>query len=167
MKKHIQLITPETLIAYRKSFEESKSIEKKIVDRIDYIVQILCKVFDRKLRYWCFPDAQEGEIGTAYHYIYDFSISIEFGFSYKRNDYMDFIDKNGEVCTIINLLPVRWLFEDFEKELTDGVKKYKDSLTIDSCVKKAKAQESKNKRLIASAKSKLTKEELEALLRSR
>jgi hypothetical protein len=77
-----------------------------------------------------------------------------------------FIDRDGATWDIGNcLLPLRWLYEDFEEEFNNGHEAYEEQ----ERQKKIARLEAKKKKLEGkselrkSAKAKLTKEEIEAL----
>lgn len=91
------------------------------------------------------------------------SITLRAEWNLKRE--IIFIDKNGGEWGLAEGVPTRWLYEDFEKEFTDGLQLYTDK-------QKQKAQQAKltklqreeqKKELVKSAASKLTKEERKVL----
>jgi len=150
---------------YISDYEEAKSIvgnkEAIIIDRIDYIVKTIHKTFNKKLNYWYFDGAREGEVGPVrldedYIYLIIDSSSAE----------LEIIDKDGDEIDLRESFFTRWLTEDFEQELIEGKELYKQAeRDRDRKAKVRKEREKKGKKaLIEFAKKKLSKEELNALL---
>lgn len=142
--------------------------EKLIIDRINYIVNCLDKSFPNKSYVkkanWFFVNAEEGELGDFWNnHGLEFIDIIFLNFPNK----MIIIDKKGiEYDFAIGSLPTRWLFEDFEEELIEGTKKYKELEKKKEEYEKQKKiiEKKENFDLLKSAKEKLTKEEFSALM---
>ena len=130
-------------------------------------MRFLYKTFDGELDYWYFNGAGEGEVGDLSKYIGDIEI---YGFvfeSVKDPDEIEITDKYGKYFCLHdgNRIPTRWLCEDFEQEVLDGIKSFKKQ-EAERLTKKKELDDKKKakKQLLAeSAKKKLTKEELAAL----
>ena len=148
--------------------------EERIHDRITYILKKVCQEFGDELSTWYFYEAGEGELGNLWKYFNDETtisgivIDIETKPLARESeldgDYV-IIDKYGDEFCIGDEIPTRWLYEDFEKELSGGKVKYiqnqadKKRADAEKSLKKKKEQQE----LIVSAKKKLTKSELAAI----
>lgn len=152
--------------------QKVSEMENIITNRIDYIVKTIYKVFSNKLAHWYFNGACEGQIGPLWKNYSNENINLVFEATRDRNynyNYkeMTIIDKFGSEYGFDSSIPTRWLFDnEFESELINGkiaFEKRKHELmaaqTSEFNLKKAK-----NKKLVAAAKEKLSKEELAALL---
>jgi hypothetical protein len=73
--------------------------------------------------------------------------------------------KDGSVWEFYGEFPTRWLFEDFEEELTQGIKDWQKQLAEEIKQKAAKraAKKAAKEKLKAAAAAKLTPEERKAL----
>jgi hypothetical protein len=146
--------------------------EEKIYNRITDIHRTICKEFGDTLDTWYFYGAEEGEIGDLWGNLGDDSIDrmeveIIMVPNKPSSDYSDYkiIDKHGKELDLSSSIPTRWLYEDFEKELSEGSKKYvqqKADKKRMAAERRLKKKEEK-KILIEAAKKKLTKQELTAL----
>jgi hypothetical protein len=156
MKKHS--IKHDLVKSWQKASSEADFLEGAIVERMDYIIHTIFDTFGSRLGSWYFSDAQEGQMG---HLTYDEPDLFMQWWQPEIKEDMFIIDKNGEEYMFDQSIPTRWLFEDFENELIDGKKKYeeKESAILVERLSKKEAR----KKLIASAKKKLTKAELAAL----
>jgi len=145
----------------KKAMKQANSILSKIEDRCNYIMQSVFAAFEEEHAYWYFFGAKEGEVGDFLsHYTKD-SVSVIVD---CEGDLIILLKDNSE-WNLNDSFPSYWLFEDFEKELISGKKKYEDK-KIKEALKKKEAEtqkKEKKKQLLESAKNKLTKEELEAL----
>ena len=74
---------------------------------------------------------------------------------------LELIVDGTKIDVVENGFPLRWLFENFEKELKEARKKYLDNAAEEKV--KLKQAAKKKKMLLTSAKKKLSKEELEVL----
>ncbi len=152
------------------SITQTGRLENIIIERITYIIHTLFEKFDMKLDTWYFDDAGESQVGNlADHYgKYEIdSIAIELNKNFKYKD-ISIIDRFGEEWSWGNSIPIRWLFEDFEKEIIDGKVKY---IEKEAARKSRQKELSANKKkkdqlLIEQAKKKLSTEELAAIKRS-
>jgi len=79
-----------------------------------------------------------------------------------------FLNKNNEELYLIDGIPIKWLFSDFENELINGRKLFLKKLETEAKEKEVlslslKEKEKKSKQMIKSALKKLNKEEIAAL----
>ena len=137
---------------------------QKIVDRSNYIIRKTAELFGGKIDWWDWSNGA-GEVDG------------HFDIDWLNDDYISVAgDTKGGNCEWVAILKneewelrltflTRWIWEDFEQELTDGIKKYKEQKLhkIEMEKKKKIAREENKKKLKESAKSKLTKEERKAL----
>jgi hypothetical protein len=159
----MKLITQGLITDYKNARIKADVLQDKIVKRLDYIVATIFKTFKVKKYTWYFIDAAEGEVGT---FTYD-EPEIYMAWEYDKGmmtDDMIIIDRDGEEYMFDGSIPTRWLFENFETELTKGKKKYDDreAAHIAASLSDKKA----TKKLTDMAKKKLSKEELAALKQS-
>ena len=164
MKKIIKKAKPisDESIKIRKQAKKAfKDTEKSIIKRVDYIINTIFKTFKIKNSYWYFYGAEEGSHGDIDKGIYKDVLLLELENNYAYADFY-IIDKNNDEWSFEEGFPLRWLFENFEQELIDGKKLYelkdkekRDAVTLAT---------NNKKKLIKQVKSKLNKEELEALL---
>lgn len=129
-------------------------------ERMNYILRYCFDYVGATLNWWDFDGYTEGDFIGA---IGDNTVS--FTGEWRHGERTKFIDTFGKENSLENDIPTRWLFEDFEQEFRNGVQQYKDrqsSLKALKTAKKNKKIEEKQA-LVASAKAKLTKEELQAL----
>lgn len=125
----------------------------EIEDRCDYIVNYIFDKYNFSSNWW-FPDAEPGSLGNFFQNHDEDFVSIEL----NSIVHMKILLRGGKECDLKNHFPTRWLFEDFEEEFLSGKKFYEDKL-----MKKSGKTKSKKAYLIASIKSKLTKEELQII----
>lgn len=147
----VQTITQEFVDQAKQMAKEVDNSKSIIADRITYILKVLYNTFGMRLKYWYFEGAEEEDIGNLWRYLKNDYIDHLVVCVHEANDAeIAIIDKYGNEWEFDCCLPTRWLFEDFERELIDGAKKYEEL-------------NSEDRKLANIAKSKLTKEELEAL----
>ena len=146
--------------------------EDEIVARIDYIIRMVFKVFDKKDTdyWWAFYGAEEGSVGELYRGLSDDSILVEIELRSDDNTKMIIILNDGSEWSFNGsggIFPRRWLHEDFMQELIDGKRLYEKAEAERRRKRKEKGVSAKlaNKAL-EMAKSKLSKKELAALRRS-
>lgn len=149
---------PPGLVAdWKESRFRADKLESKIVDRMGYVINTVCKTFDVVLETWYFSDAQEGQMG---HLTWDdpelFSV-----WDIKDKKDMVILTQDDEEYYFDNTIPTRWLFENFEEELESGKRRYEER--EEEKLKKRLEATEYTKKLADSAKKKLTKEELRAL----
>jgi len=140
-------------------FEQQKQLSdlthNTIYKRLEEVVMTIGKCFGINLEdHWCL------KIPTHYA-LCESSCekSMMINLDYSFNERQQAILSDGQIFDLHHLsyadeveIPTRWLYEDFEQELKDGIKKFQ--LEFD-------AQESQ--RLQDSIKNKLTKKELELI----
>lgn len=149
--------------------EELSPINQAIEDRIDYIIKTVWKTFGFTLVTWYIDDANEGEVGDIDDLIYESSIELD-GIAYDCRDRnhrkVPFdIMINDRRYDLRQELPYEWLFKDFELELIEGKKflsEREEAVAKNREAKKLEKEKAK-KTALESAKSKLSKEELQAL----
>lgn len=148
-------ITPELTQKWKKLRYEADSVESVIVKRIDYILRTWFAIGGNDLDFWSFNYAPDPN-GSLFGNIDDDCIS---GITVEcKGDFYDFefIDKFGYERCWESTIPIRWLYEDFEKEIRDGKEKFD---------KKQQVSTKQDENFVTSAKAKLTKKELDALRR--
>ncbi len=145
--------------------KQIQDLETTILDRINYIAKKVCEAFGEEFSSVNLQSLEDGDlINLSYNGI-DWYIHItdDDAVGKKRgktkclsgHDFAIVLKDNSEWG--LNELPTRWLFEDFEKELFDGVLLYKNKISKDAASKETKEE------IINRAKAKLTKEELNAI----
>jgi len=74
-------------------------------------------------------------------------------------------DVDGNQIDLTEEIPIKWLWEDYEKDIKDGLKRYKDKEAKEKAQKAARSKELKELKIKyqKSAKAKLTPEELWAV----
>jgi len=130
-----------------------------ISNRVNYIVREIASLFKGEVNRWDWGDGS-GEIEGHFtpNMVYDDSIQLDGERKGTFDDeWVAFLkDENGQFTNEWEFhwfeFPTRFLYEDFEEELKEGIQKYKEHQ-----VKK------EMKKLIDSVKSKLTPEERKAL----
>lgn len=159
-------ITPELVKEAEALAIRSGLLEEQIVDRINYIMQSIFKLFSKKNAYWYFYGAGEGEVGNLWAHYDQYHIDVVI--DECPGESMVILLKDGTEWGFDDSIPTRWLFEDFETELTEGKKKYKELEETRKNTDKTKRlyQKEQDKKLAQVAKGKLTKKELAALKRS-
>jgi hypothetical protein len=156
----------KSIIARREeAANELYSIDADISARIDYILNFIYNAFGSKLSNWYFQGASENQDGFFEPHMF----SEEF-YVYKEPSLPNdgcFICKDDVEWGLEEGIPSRWLFEDFEDELTSGIerlKKHNADKKVQAA-KKALAKAEEEKKLVDSIKNKLTPAELKALLK--
>jgi hypothetical protein len=146
--------------------KQSGILDEQIINRIHYIMVSVFNLFKKKDAYWYFYGAGEGEVGNLWSHYGSNEISIVA--DNCPGEEMVIIDKFGDDWGFGDSIPTRWLFEDFEKELTEGKLKYEQKELDRKAKQKAMSAEKKQEdlELIKIAKKKLSKAELAALKRS-
>lgn len=148
-----------------KKYNELQAISKIVEDRTHYIMMFIFKLFKFKEDYyWYFYGAGEEETGTPWKYFKDNKKSLSTCI-HGNYDELVIILNDGSEWGLEDGIPVRWLYEDFEEELIEGKKKWKDKIANQSKkdAENLKLKELKKQELLKSALKKLTKEELDAL----
>lgn len=93
------------------------------IKRVDYILRKIFTSYGHKYSFcdWWFGNAMEGTRGSIFDGIE--KDAVEFDYYYKKEP-CHCIIKN-EIWELSSCFPLRWLWEDFEKELLDGKNAYK------------------------------------------
>jgi hypothetical protein len=158
--------TNEMIGAYNLYSKYTSVISK----RVDYVVREIARIFGGKIDWWDWPKGKDECDG---HFTPDIiegeSVSVD-GWKSGGGDWEAYLkDEKGDFKESWQFcwfeFPTRFLYEDFEEELIEGIKKYREDKATKKELKKQKELEKvKNKaKLLDSVKSKLTKEERKAL----
>lgn len=139
---------------------------ERIALRVQYIIQFCVKAVGGKFEWWDWQNSDPGSRadGDFMESYSEDSITIVGEWTHREE--MVIITKDGgEWGLDYGEIPIRWLYEDFEEEYTNGLKLYKEKKKQDAAKKKEKRQEKERERmaLVAAAATKLTKEEKKAL----
>ncbi len=161
---------PKNIFAKKEEIlKELSPIDAAIEDRFDYILKTVWKTFGFTLATWYVDDDREGEVGNVCDLIYDSNINLG-GIVYDCSDRQHIKTPFNIVLGTIKYdlrqdLPYEWLFKDFESELIEGKKMFSEWKETTAKNKAAKRLEKEKMKEIAmqSVKSKLSKEELQAL----
>jgi len=154
---------------WREAKAQCDRLENIITERLSYVVHKIFEVFNLKVSTWYFPDAKEGEVGDLDSHIWDAGIhEIFVEISNNKKNNIILIDKYDNEWEWDSPLPTRWLFEDFEREIIEGKKKYEEKEAARKAQRKelTEKQKSEDAALLANVKQKLSKKELAALRRS-
>jgi hypothetical protein len=142
-----------------------------ISNRVNYIVREIASLFKGEVKRWDWGDGS-GEIEGHFtpNMVDDESIQLDGERTGSGDEWVAFLkDENGQFTDEWEFhwfeFPTRFLYEDFEEELKEGIQKYKEHEAKKKEMEKQKKLEKvKNKKkLLESVKSKLTKEERKAL----
>jgi len=162
MKEKILPLTKGNITEAEEAYKLWSNIEEKIEDRINYVIRTLAKIFGGKIEWW---DWNNGGGEVDGHLDMDMfkndSIQLD-GCKKGGKDWVSVI-KEGEWEFEYLEFPTRFLWEDFEEELENGIKEYEKQGKIRLAKEKKEKSKKDKQYLIESAKSKLTKEELKAL----
>jgi len=150
-------ITKGLVVDWQEAREKADQLEDKITDRLDYVIQTIFDAFGVILYTWYFGDAAQGELGSL---TWD---EPEIFMVWDASSHEEFIilDRDGNELIMEGSVPTRWLFQSFEEELRDGKRKYEEQES--ARLAKVLSVKEATKKLAASAKKKLTKEELAAI----
>ena len=156
-------LTKVDISAYDNAKKNLCKEESKITDRMTYIIEVMLFSFGKSTEnlYWYFDGAEEGTHGK-----FDISDDFAYGLTINEEYYnFDIIDEDGCAIDLSDGFPMRWLTEDFEKELKDGIKLHEQEVAERKVKEKeSRANKKKSKTaLIESARGKLSKDELKAL----
>jgi hypothetical protein len=163
-----QPITQETYNNWMELSKQAAVYEGAITDRISFIIYRSCEMFSQGLSTWYFEDAGEGEVGDIYRNLQgnlEFQVELVFKPGSGKEP-MYLILKDDTECDLKkDGFPVRWLFEDFEEEIKSGKQKYKEKDIIRKTELKRLSEQRRLEveALAQSARSKLSKQELDAL----
>ncbi len=102
-------------------------------------------------------------LNETFNYCPSFKSSSVNPYDNENNYKIILTTKNGKtkIYDILYSFPSKWLFEDFEEELSEGIKRYQEFQKYN--IDKENKLKEKHNLLVQAAKSKLTKEELSAL----
>lgn len=159
----VNAISPDLLEKASVLQKQLAKMESDIIDRCNYIMTSIFKLFDKKSAYWYFYGAGEGEFGDFWdNYHKDYVHIIADNCPGKE---MVILLKDGSEWGFSDGFPTRWLFEDFENELIEGKSLYekREAERQEASKKKREEKKIKVKAIAEIAKSKLSKEELAAL----
>lgn len=164
----MNIISTETLSIWLDLRKNISSLESQIIDRINYIVRKIYEIFDDGLYWWDFPgDGIHGEGGSLINSLNPDEIIFQAESSnYSKNKII--ILQNGEERILDDGFPRRWLFENFEEEVTKGKEKFEEIERKRLQDKKgfSDSQKIEDQKLIENIKKKLSKKELIALQKS-
>jgi hypothetical protein len=141
-----------------------------ITDRVNYVVREIASIFGGKIKWWDWSNGG-GEVDGHFKpdMINGESIQVD-GETSGKGEWVAFLkDEKGKFTWEWQFdyleFPASFLYEDFEEDLKEGIKKYKEDKVKQEEIKKQKNLEKvdNKKRLLESVKSKLTKEERKAL----
>jgi len=139
-----------------------------ITDRVNYVIREIASIFGGKIKWWDWGNGG-GEVDGHFEPDMVDRESIELDGDVEGGEWVAFLkDEKGKFTEEWQFgleFPARFLYEDFEEELKEGIKKYKEDKVKQEEIKKQKKLEKveNKKRLLESVKSKLTKEERKAL----
>lgn len=137
-------------------------IDGQIIDRLNFILHTLVECFGAKIETWYFDNAEEGQMGDLRcdaSEIYD--IHIEYQGSVPSNTAITLKDGTVFDFRFNHSVPIRWLFENFEEEISAGRELYLTNLEA----KKQKLRAAKESRDLKRQEiiNKLTNEEKQLL----
>lgn len=156
--------------------KEIASMEKLLVNRIEYILDTIAKAFGLRLGNFYINDAGEGSFGNVFNILeckknidcltieYCWPKNWKYEELYGGCGSIDVIEVNGEEIIFEEFLhsfPKSWLTEDFEQELK-SIKKLFDLSLLEISQEREQSNKAEQK-LILNAKKKLTKSEIKAL----
>jgi hypothetical protein len=162
------IITKADVQSYKDLRKRAGHVEERISKRIHYILEKVHETFGSKLEYWYMHGAEEGEGGDLLKGFPSYTGDHSF-------DNICFVPYHGEWVIILEdgsefgfgegEIPIHWLYQDFEKELTEGKQRYEQRQVEQKRRKKERreAKKREKERLKASAVSKLSPEERAAL----
>lgn len=110
-------LSEQDISDYKEARKAFKKKENEIVKRINYIVKTFCKACGEENCDWQFYYEEE-KIDLTEDWI-EVIMSPSLA--------LTMINKHGEEIDLENDFPIRWLIEDFEQELIDGIELYNRS----------------------------------------
>lgn len=137
-------------------------LEQPLFNRINYVIESAITQLGGTVAWWDwkYPDGPDS-IDNVFQGG-DYFFPIDWEVDGLGTDDTWIIDKYGIETCLFEGFPVRWLFEEFESEVTEGRQKWADAEA--KRLKSLRAyKKTKKQQLIASAKNKLTPEERKAL----
>jgi hypothetical protein len=163
----IKPITPELVKEAEDLASKAGRLEERIIERIHYIMVSIFKTFNKKEAYWYFYGAEEGDVGDLWKHYNKDDINVVV-INAVGGDKMIILLKDGSEWGFEDSIPTRWLFEDFEEELSEGKKKFKEKEESRKLAEQEKRRQKKDTDVAIAkvAKAKLSKKELAALKRT-
>jgi hypothetical protein len=152
--------------------EKETLLANQIRQRMNYIIGVISSSFKVKVDHWeyyLYKENVEQLSFSTYEFITchdEKYIYYEiYGENYSCVDNLIMLDKFGVEVSLGTMIPIRWLGENFEKELTDGRDAYREIKKKEDSIKKAaiKATLKKRAATLASIRSKLTSEEFNSI----
>ncbi len=160
-------LDPSIIGRHRKACDQLYSVENECTARIDYIMNFIFKAFNKKLGAWEYNGNSSQSSGSFESDMFEDQFTV-WSSPELPNEGL-FLDKDGGEWGLYDGIPSRWLFEDFEDELTNGIvnlqKRNADKKL--QAAKRAVVKAEEEKALIESIKEKLTPAELKALLKKK
>ena len=149
---------------YEEASAKSGQIESEINNRVDEIINFIVEFEGLKLNTWYYQDAPEGGMGEIQIYNEDI-YGVEVHVKDSSYNHFTYIIDGGEWSLDGCTIPVKWLFEDYKREISEGREKYlqKQEKKKQKRAERKKQKELKEKKLKESIKSKLSAEELKLL----
>lgn len=154
-------IAKEDFSKWKKSYQITSKLEANIRKRIGYVLDVLMKTFGTKMIDWYFSDDDYPDLFDNVSRRYINSIIVETESDPNDGYQLTIIDKNGKEWNWNDSIPLRWLYEDCEKEIIDGKALY--DAKLQNKLDQKLSQFTKTHVIADRAKAKLTPEELEAL----
>ena len=146
---------------YRRPTSELVKFQQTISERGNYIVRKIAKEFGVDLNWWDFQEETSGFEFPSEEYV---GFTGEAGKKWFGNT-SAIIDKEGNEIGLADCFPKRWLWEDFEDELTQGKEKFieQEKKTKERLKLAKQLDEDKNRKLRKEARAKLNSKERKAL----
>ena|ERR1700748_676261 len=170
------MILDENILLNWENFNKEIDLYKKSIDkRVKEIYNEILSLSDKNTKYeveviygkdeyedYCYDCGGANNPLNDLCAFDDEYVSVKFN-SYNNPGTINFIEPNDIIVKLDQQFPRRWLFNDFEQELKDGLQKYKDNLEQKKAKTAATKARSKKDKLkaIETIKSKLSAEELE------
>ena len=155
-------IIPEVDDLYRAYADKAGAI----TDRVDYVIRKIASIFKTKVDWWDWDNGScEAEIDGHFEPSMLKEETVQLHGQFKSSGEKVAMIDGGEWDFSYLEFPRKFLFEDFEQKLEDGIIEYKHLLEKQKTdrAKKKEEAEAKKKMAIQAAKNKLTKEERKAL----
>ena len=160
-------ITKELLADYEDLMSQAGSLGGKIETRIHYVLEKIWSEFGGEIDCWWIRGADEGDVGDLSRALFWGDTVNDFVIRLKQDSDADpvILLKDGSEFGLYDEFPQRWLFEDFEDELTNGRIMFEKKEAKSKASKKAKsaANKAKKAKLKKAAAAKLTPAERKAL----
>lgn len=158
-------LSVDILEQYKSLRAQADEFGNQLEKRITYVIETIWSAFGKRFDYWYVQGAEEGQLG-------DLAKCFRWG-----DDVQDLCihPYEGEMVILLKNeseygfgegeFPQRWLYEDFEQELTDGVAAYKAKVARQKEEREQRraARKAKKDALKKSAASKLSEAERDAL----